>query len=134
VEQSLRCPAVAAVWAAVERLDTRWFRRLQLAAEEGGTLGLLLRPWRTRGQPSWADVQLAVIPCRTWRDRDGAAENWRLRVEITRCRGAVAGRAVELEMEATSGTIREACEHEAHGLSLAPPLAHSALDCREARA
>jgi hypothetical protein len=135
VEQSLRCPAVAAVWAEVERLDTRWFRRWQLAAEEGGALGLLLRPLRTRGQPSWADVQLVVAPCpRRWERDSEEEENWRLRVEVARCRGALAGSVVELEVEATSGSIREACEHETHGLSLAPSLAHSTVDRHEARA
>jgi hypothetical protein len=58
--QSLRSPVVAAVWAMVDRLDGRAFRRLQLAAQAGRTLGMLLRPADVRGQPSWADVQLAV--------------------------------------------------------------------------
>ena len=58
--QSLRSPAVAAVWGAMDRLDSRAFRRLQLAAQAGRTLGLLLRPPSARGQPSWADARLAV--------------------------------------------------------------------------
>ena len=36
----LRCGGVAAVWASLESVDDRTFRRLQLAAEEGGALGL----------------------------------------------------------------------------------------------
>ncbi len=58
--QALRSPAVAAMWAAIDRLDDRAFRRLQLAARAGQTLGLLLRPACARSQPSWADVQLSV--------------------------------------------------------------------------
>jgi hypothetical protein len=58
--QSLRSPAVAAVWAPIDRLDARTFRQLQLAAQAGRTLGLLLRGAHVRGQPSWADVQLEV--------------------------------------------------------------------------
>jgi protein ImuA len=58
--QSLRSPAVAAVWAPIDRLHTRAFRQLQLAAQAGRTLGLLLRPSHVRGQLSWADVQLCV--------------------------------------------------------------------------
>ena len=58
--QSLRSPVVAAVWTMIDRLDSRNFRRLQLAAEAGGTLGVLVRGASARGQPSWADVRLGV--------------------------------------------------------------------------
>jgi len=65
LDQALRCPGVGAVWAACDRLDVRALRRLQLAAETGGTLGLLFRPDRLQGQPTWADVQWRVSPrCR----------------------------------------------------------------------
>ncbi len=58
--QSLRSPVVAAVWTMIDRLDSRNFRRLQLAAEAGRTLGVLVRSASARGQPSWADVRLGV--------------------------------------------------------------------------
>jgi hypothetical protein len=61
--QSLRSSAVAAVWGMIDRLDSRAFRRLQLAAQAGRTLGLFLRPPSARGQPSWADVRLEVSNC-----------------------------------------------------------------------
>ncbi len=44
LDQSLRCPGVAVALAWLERLDSRTFRRLQLAAEQGGSLGFFLRP------------------------------------------------------------------------------------------
>jgi protein ImuA len=59
-DQALRCPGVGAVWGAWERLDGRDFRRLQLAAEIGGTIGVLIRPARVRGQSTWAEVRLEV--------------------------------------------------------------------------
>jgi hypothetical protein len=62
LDQALRSPGVAAVLAWPERLDGRTFRRLQLAAEEGGGLGLLIRPLVARQEPSWADVRLLVEP------------------------------------------------------------------------
>src|SRR5688572_2894789 len=62
IDQALRCRGVAAVWSKREQLDPRDFRRLQLAAESGGTLGLLVRSARVRGQPSWADVQFVCSP------------------------------------------------------------------------
>jgi hypothetical protein len=61
IEQALRCPAVAAVIAAVARLETAASRCLQLAAEAGDTLGLLLRP-SDRVQHSFAAVRLLVEP------------------------------------------------------------------------
>ena len=66
LDQALRCPAVAAVVAWPEsldgKLDGRTFRRLQLAVEQGGGLGLLIRPESVHAQPSWADVRLLVEP------------------------------------------------------------------------
>jgi protein ImuA len=42
-EQTLRCPAVAAVVLPLRTIDAYTSRRLQLAAEAGGGLGLLIR-------------------------------------------------------------------------------------------
>jgi hypothetical protein len=62
VDQALRSPAIAAVIAEIEQLDDRAARRLQLAAESGGGLGLLVRNIRQRHQPSWAEIQWLVRP------------------------------------------------------------------------
>ncbi len=62
LEQSLRCQGVAAAMGWVGRLDSRVFRRLQLAAETGGGIGFLMRPANVRGEASWADVRLLVRP------------------------------------------------------------------------
>jgi hypothetical protein len=160
VDQSLRCTAVAAVWARPERLEERWFRRWQLAAEEAGTLGLLLRAARVRKEPSWADVQLLVAPVaglsepgssKRQRPRFGEPgygqrgrvgdptyddeDLWRLRIEVTRCRGAAAGGAVELEVDGTRGEVREVPPREKTlFVPLATSLAHPAVGHREARA
>lgn len=91
LDQSLRCPGVGAVVVQCAQLDSRDFRRLQLAAECGGTVGLLVRPVQHRGQPSWADVQWLVEP-------QPSPDRFRLRVELTRCRGGGAGRSVILEL------------------------------------
>ncbi len=45
-EEALRAPAVGMVCAEIEDMDLTASRRLQLAAETGGGLGLLLRPAR----------------------------------------------------------------------------------------
>jgi protein ImuA len=94
-DQALRCPGVGAVVVKCGQLNQRDFRRLQLASEMGGTLGLLVRPAKVRGQPTWADVQWLIEP-QPSRDR------WRLRVELLRCRGGTGGSCVILELDETN--------------------------------
>ncbi|WP_337876240.1 hypothetical protein [Elioraea sp.] len=50
-EEALRCPAVTAVVAVLPRLDLVASRRLQLAAETGNTLGLILRVGQATPSP-----------------------------------------------------------------------------------
>jgi hypothetical protein len=85
-DQALRCPAVKAVWGWLDTINDRWFRRFQLAAEQSGCLGLLLRPTLSRGKPSWSELQLA-ISARGAPPTD-VAEGRGVRVEVVRCRGA----------------------------------------------
>ncbi len=62
VAQALRCPAIGAALGAFERLADRDGRRLQLAAESGGAIGVLLRPLLERSAPSFASVRLLMDP------------------------------------------------------------------------
>jgi len=135
-DQALRCPAVAAVWAPCGEIDWRDFRRLQLAAETGGALGLLLRPAALRGQPTWSDVQLLIEPLPAGEKDAGV----RLRLEITRCRGSTGGQVIELVIE-ESGEVREpsyrslaSASHETHPVHSTPPLAPPAPPRRRAGA
>lgn len=61
-EQALRCPALAAVAAVLPGLGLAAARRLQLAAEAGGTLGLLLRPDTDRPGPTASRTRWHVTP------------------------------------------------------------------------
>jgi hypothetical protein len=147
IDQALRCRGIAAVWARREELESRDFRRLQLAAESGGTLGLLVRSARARGQPSWADVQLVCSPLaprtvgRPFQAvQDGPegpsyTSGWRLHVELTRCRGSHPGQSVELEIDEWTGQIQTRsvsegnARHETHPLRPSAQLVAAAAGC-----
>ena len=59
-EQALGSGVCAAVFLWLKGTDDRWLRRLKLAAEAGGALGVLFRPERHRFEPSPAALRLAV--------------------------------------------------------------------------
>ena len=59
-EQSLSSGVCAAVFLWLKGTDDRWLRRLKLAAEEGGALGVLFRPERHRYESSPASLRLLV--------------------------------------------------------------------------
>lgn len=103
-DQALRSPAVGAVWGYMERIPSRDFRRWQLAAEQGGTLGMVVRSAKWLPHPSWADLGFLVRPvpptARAPESTAGASENtadrlpgkgreWRRawRVTLVRSRG-----------------------------------------------
>ena len=136
LDQALRCSGVGAVYAPCGALDVRDFRRLQLAAESGGTLGVLVRPARFRGQPSWADVQWEVgSKSQRRRTKEVIGHwslvirhfSWQLRVELVRCRGGPGGQVAELELDETTGIWQDARpSHAAHLVSVPAELAHPA--------
>lgn len=59
-EQALRMGTCSTVISWPGQLEDRWLRRLQLAAEEGDTVGVLMRPAKYSTQPSPAAVRLNV--------------------------------------------------------------------------
>ena len=108
LDQVLRSSRVAAVLAWPERLDARVFRRLQLAAETSGGLGLFVRGEKAREEPSWADVRWLVRPRPiAVPQADSTFHGRRLQVELVRARGGPARGAVELEIDPQTGTVRE---------------------------
>ena len=111
--QALRSPVVAAMWASIDRLDSRAFRRLQLAAEAGRTLGVLVRPAAARGQPSWADVRLEVGPLsesvvRCIRTTDHGPRTTDVSFKFAFCVAIAAGRAARWCWKSTTQLAR--CE------------------------
>jgi protein ImuA len=110
LDQALRCEHAAAVLAWPRRIDDRAFRRLQLAAERSGALGLLVRSATTIGEPSWADVRLQISPRTGHPPRDQLLRNWRLEVRLLRFRGWSLGQeeSIEVEIDQVTGEINEA--------------------------
>lgn len=122
LDQALRCEHAAAVLAWPRRLDGRTFRRLQLAAEASGSVGLLVRPASARREPSWAQVRLAAAP------RPAASGGWQFAVRLLRVRGAPLARGpcgdrveILVEIDPVSGDL-----HEARVGDLAVELARAA--------
>ena len=118
-EEGLRHGGLGAVVAEIARLPMTAARRLQLAAEAGGTLALALRRRHRAGADPYAEPSAAVT---RWRVSPlpsvalpvpgiGRAR-WRL--ELVRCR---AGEAAEFEVEAADAEGR---------IAFSPPLADRA--------
>lgn len=85
-EQALRCPALSAVAAVLPELGLGAARRLQLAAEAGGTLGLLLhagpaRPGPTASRTRW---HVSSLPGQGGAAHRLGAPRWRLSLLLAR--------------------------------------------------
>lgn len=88
MEETLRCPAVGAALLMVRgELDLTAARRLQLAAEAGGVLGLLLRPDEDGAAPTAALTRWRVgaIASESANSHTLGDPAWSL--ELLRCRG-----------------------------------------------
>jgi protein ImuA len=99
LEQALRCPAVAAAVASVGKLEPIEARRLQLAAETGGGVLLLLAALPERGGAAslgpgtFAATRVRLLPLLIESGRRG------VRVEIVKSREGGAARAVDVVLE-----------------------------------
>jgi protein ImuA len=102
-EEALQHRRLGAVVAEVGRLCMTASRRLQLAAEGSGVIGLALRRWRRQadaadfGQPTAATTRWRVtsLPSTPLPVPGVGRAKWRL--ELARCRG---GESAEFEVEA----------------------------------
>ncbi len=87
MEEALRCAAVAGALLCLPDLDLTAARRLQLAAEAGGGIGLLLRPDTAETGPSAALTRWRVgaLPGAGGSAHSLSDPRWEL--ELLRCRG-----------------------------------------------
>src|SRR5580692_9727651 len=97
-EQALSSGVCAAVLLWLKGTDDRWLRRLKLAAEAGGALGVLFRPERHRFEFSPAALRLLLT--------QGATEP---RLELLKVQGGRPG-IVELESTELAATRSAAVE------------------------
>ncbi len=109
LEQVLRTRGIGAVVCDVEKLSSQACRRLQLAAEIGGGLGILLRPAQARGQPSFAEYRFLVQPLPPPNKSDAAVSR-RWRVELLRARRQFAEKSVVVELSNGQDGLRMAAE------------------------
>jgi hypothetical protein len=126
-EIALRSPAVGAVWASLERIDGRAFRRLLLAAESANAFGVLVRSARHEADPSWADVQLRIDPIAA---PDESGEPFGVRATRRRNRHGPAGGEATLTLDWRTGSIEDVTHRNANDtpnpLSVAAGLAGTA--------
>ena len=118
-EEGLRHGGLGAVVAEVARLSMTASRRLQLAAESSGTLGIAIRRWRRPaeaadfGQPTASVTRwrVTVLPATPLPVPGVGRPRWQL--ELIRCR---AGESADFEVEACDGKGRLALPSElVHG-------------------
>lgn len=130
IDQSLRCPGVAAVLAWPKRVHATAMRRWQLATRTSGAVGLLVRGLEDRGavgEPTWAEAKVAIAPVAGGETAIDLAVR-RLRLSLVG--GPWAGsemleeRSTELLLDLTNG--REATRrHRMSARPVAPPAAGS---------
>ena len=118
-EEGLRHGGLGAVVAEVARLSMTASRRLQLAAEGSGVLGIAIRRWRRQteaadfGQPTASVTRwrVSVLPSTPLPVPGVGRARWQ--VELIRCR---AGESADFEVEACDAKGRLALPAElAHG-------------------
>jgi protein ImuA len=108
-EEGLRHGGLGAVVAEVARLPMTASRRLHLAAEGSGTIGIALRRWRRQaeasdfGQPTAATTRwrISALPSTPLSVPGVGRSRWL--VELIRCR---AGESADFELEACDDTGR----------------------------
>src|SRR5262249_25662707 len=114
---SLRCAAVGAVLFRCDHLSALDFRRLQLVAEAGGGMGVLLRRSAALRAPSSAALRLLVSPVPSTRPLP------QLRIEVVRCRRGITGRSFILEINGETASVRIPSEVAAPATAARPARA-----------
>jgi len=100
ITECLRCKGVAATIAPVSRLSRTEARRLQLAAERGGGVGILLRPLDRNASIYAAATRWLVCPCQGLR----TVQRWK--IQLIYAHGGRVGQTVILEHHREEHLVR----------------------------
>lgn len=100
VAECMRCKGVSATIAQVSRLTRLEARRLQLAAEKGGGIGLLLRPMNAGASVYAAATRWLIAPAKGER----TVQRWT--VQLIHAHGGRVGTTVILEHHRETNTLR----------------------------
>lgn len=100
VTECLRCPGIAACVAPLGKINRIQARRLQLAAEHGGSAGLVLRSIDALHWPYAAMTRWVMSPAR------GERMVQRVRAELVHGHGGRVGQSVLLEISRETNTVR----------------------------
>ncbi len=100
VNECLRCKGVSACVAKIEKLTMVDARRLQLSAEGGGGVGLLLRPESALRQPYAAATRWRIRPTH------GERTIHRWKVQLIHGHGGRVGKSVVLEVSRDKNIVR----------------------------
>ena len=113
-EEALRHPGIAGVVGEISKMSMTQSRRLQLAAESSGALGIGLWRWRKSEQPTAAQTswRLSALPSASLPVAGLGRARWKL--ELLRCRGA----------ESSEFNI-EACDETGHIALSSTPIHRS---------
>lgn len=110
LDSALRSPAVAAVIAETPKLAPSSWRRLALAARQGGTFGICVRPAIERDQPLMTASRWQVRPC------SSPTFAPRFTLELLRYKGSAPQRR-SWQLEAQHGVLR-LCEDLSQGAAV----------------
>lgn len=99
--ECLRCPGVGATVACVERLGWIEARRLQLAAERGGGVGIFMRPYTAQAAASYAAATRWLV-----RPVSGSNRMQRWSVQLLHGHGGRTGQVLLLEVDRETRAVR----------------------------
>lgn len=112
VDQALCCPAVGAVIAVMKPLEQRLSRRLQLAAESSGCVGILLMfDSARRAAKSFAAVQMVVESANrhlgvSWQPGKAVDSSFLCRISLRSVREGTPAGPIEVDLHHETGVLR----------------------------
>jgi protein ImuA len=98
--ECLRCRAIRVTIGALNRLTQVQARRLQLAAERGGGVGILLRPYSAASTTYAASTRWLVRPA----PGDEDVQRWK--IQLIHGQGGLVGRSILLEANREANLVR----------------------------